>query len=463
MSRDALGIDIGGTHIRSARVQAGVIVERRRVPCPREAEAVTRLCIELVAAMRGAGTESVGIGVPGQVDFAAKRVLSGGYVDLSSLPFAQRIAEATGLPVTIDNDATMALIGEAALGAARGLDNVVMLTIGTGIGGAILDHGTVLRGSRSAGQLGHLSVVPDGRLCVCGRKGCVETESSGTAFGVHLAEAGLPAGTTAEALLRRIGDPVADQVIMRWASPLRAAIDTLIATLAPDAVVIGGGAGAAAVAALGRVPARKSWFDAPVLVATLGDDAGVIGAALASRPKGRRVIMVNGVPASGKSAVAQAIAARSGWPVLALDTVKHPFLLELGPVDRLMNRRLGQAALQAIFALVAQTVPGSTLIVDAWFGLQPLDLLADLLAEAGIDHGVEIWCHAPPAEIGARYAARAENRPPGNPGLDYVPELVALAARAKPVGTFPVLAVDTTRAVDSDRLTAEIKNVLASV
>ena len=285
---DHLGIDIGGTNIRVERVNGtGEILDRRAAASPRDAEAVTLLCIDLVKAMRGPATASVGIGVPGQVDFAAQRVLSGGYVDLSSLPFAERISRATGLPVTIDNDATMALLAEAALGAARGLANVVLLTIGTGIGGAILDRGTVLRGNRSAGQLGHLTVVPNGRPCVCGRIGCVETESSGTAFATHLAEAGLPPGTTAQALVARAGDPLADQVITRWAAPLRAAIDTLIATLAPDAVVIGGGAGPAAIAALARFPARASWFAAPVLTATLGDDAGVIGAALASRSPGR--------------------------------------------------------------------------------------------------------------------------------------------------------------------------------
>lgn len=281
---DFLGLDIGGTNIRAARVDGeGRVLDRRSVPSPRDAEAVTRLCIDLVAEMGSTATASVGIGVPGQVDFAAQEVLSGGYVDLSSLPFATRVAQATGLGVTIDNDATMALIGEVAIGAALGLAHVAILTIGTGIGGAVLDRGVVLRGRRAAGLLGHLTVVPNGRPCVCGRLGCVETESSGTAFGIHLAEAGLPEGTTAEDLLARLGDPVADQVLLRWATPLRAAIDSVIAVLAPEAVVIGGGAGAAAVAALARVPARKSWFEAPVLAAVLGGDAGVIGAALASR------------------------------------------------------------------------------------------------------------------------------------------------------------------------------------
>ncbi|NJM92680.1 MAG: ROK family protein, partial [Rhodospirillaceae bacterium] len=168
-----------------------------------------------------------GIGVPGQIHAATRRVLSGGYVNLSGVDLAATVEAATGLPVTIENDATMALLGEAAHGAAKGLQNVVMLTIGTGIGGAILDGGRVLRGGGSAGQLGHLCVEPGGRQCVCGRNGCVETVSSGTAFGLHLAEAGLPEGTRAEDLLAR-SDGVARGVIAAWATPLRAAIDSLL-------------------------------------------------------------------------------------------------------------------------------------------------------------------------------------------------------------------------------------------
>lgn len=443
---DAMGIDIGGTNIRAARVGAdGVILDRRAVPSQRDAAACLRLCLQLVAELRGEATVSVGVGVPGQVDFAAQRVLSGGYVDLSSLDFARLLSEGTGLPVTIDNDANMALLGEAAAGAALGLSHVVMMTIGTGIGGAILDGGRILRGRGVAGQLGHLTVVPDGRQCVCGRRGCTETESSGTAFATHLAEAGLPVTTRAEDLLSRVGDPVAAQVLHRWAAPLRSAIDTLIATLSPQAVILGGGAGAAAFAALERIPSRRSWFDAPVLAAVLGDDAGVIGAAQAGRPKGRRAILVNGVPASGKSSVAQLIAAQTGWPLLAIDTVKNPFLVELAPVDRLMNRTLGRAAYRSIFDLTAHFAPDATVIIDAWFGFQPVDVLAEGLAAAGITDVQEVWCHAPPETIGARYAARVTTRPAGHPGLDYVPELVALATRARPLGICPRFDVDTTR------------------
>jgi glucokinase len=328
-----------------------------------------------------------------------------------------------------------------------------MLTIGTGIGGAILDNGRILRGAGSAGQLGHLCVDPNGRPCVCGRIGCVETVSSGTAFATHLAEAGLPPATRAEDLLVRTDTP-ARAVIAAWARPLRAAIDSLIATCNPDCVVIGGGAGAAAFAALATVPAKGIWYSAPVLAATLGDDAGVIGAATAALTthKGKRLVMVNGVPASGKSSVARALADLTGWPVLTLDTIKTPFLEALPPGDRAFNRTLGRASYAAIFDLIRDAPPGSTFIVDAWFGFQPLAVLEDGLARAGVSDLAEIWCHAPPEVIGQRYADRLHTRHPGHPGASYVPELIALAETARPTGLAPCFDIDTTLPLMPDEL-----------
>jgi glucokinase len=274
-----VGIDIGGTRLRAARVAEGVIEARAGAASLRDPAAVTRQVLELVAAVRGEAATALGIGVPGQV--RDRRILSGGYVDLSGSDFVARVEEATGLPVTVENDGVMALVGEAGAGAAAGLRNVVLLTIGTGIGGAVMEDGRVVRGRGAAGQLGHLCVDLAGRACACGRVGCVETVSSGSALAVHLAEAGLPPGTRVEDLLAR-GDPAARAVLRAWAGPLRAAIESLVAAFDPDCVVLGGGAGAAAVAALAAVPARASWFDAPVVAARLGDDAGVVGAALAA-------------------------------------------------------------------------------------------------------------------------------------------------------------------------------------
>ena len=456
MAALAIGIDIGGTHIRAACVTGtGAILARASARSSADAATVLARCLSLIAEMHRPNVAAIGIGVPGQVHVTTRAVLSGGYVDLSSLPFAAEVEAATGLPVTLDNDANMALLGEVACGAARGCANVVMLTIGTGIGGAILNNGQVLRGRGAAGQLGHLMVEPEGRVCVCGKVGCVETVSSGTAFGVHLAEAGLPAATRVADLLER-HDQAADKVLSAWAAPLRRALDTLIATCNPDLVLLGGGAGDAAVAALARFPARASWFNAPVVAAALGDDAGVVGAALAALPHPRRAVLVNGVPASGKSSVARALSGATGWPILTLDTIKNPFLTELTPVDRTMNRTLGRASYAAIFDLMRDAQPGSTFIIDAWFGFQPPDVLEAGLARAGVTETLELWCAAPPDTIGARYAARVDSRPTGHPGLDYVPELIALADRALPIARGPCLTIDTICPLDLAALTGWI-------
>lgn len=161
----------------------------------------------------------------------------------------------------------------------------------------------------------------------------------------------------------------------------------------------------------------------------------------------KRAVLVNGVPASGKSTVARLISARFGWPILTLDAIKEPFFGELGAVDRAGNRALGRASYRAIFNLIADFPEGGTTIVDAWFGFQPIEVLEGHLAHAGVSDVREVWCHAPPEIIGARYAARVAGRPAGHPGMEYVPELIALAARAGPTGRFACVSVETVGAI----------------
>lgn len=459
---EAIGIDIGGTHIRAARIAAnGEIADRAACSTPDSAQAVLAACLQLAESLRSPDVVAIGIGVPSRVLAGERRILPGGYVDLSQIGFADAVEAAAGLPVAIENDATMALLGEQALGAARGCRNVVMLTIGTGIGGAILDNGAILRGAGLAGQLGHLVVEAPGLPCKCGRHGCLETVSSGSAFARHLAAAALPPGSRVEDLLAQPSAPAAMAALRAWAAPLRRAIDTLVATCAPERVLLGGGAGAAAVAALAYLPQEASWYGAPVGAAELGDAAGVVGAGLAGlnaipRSRTKRAVLVNGVPASGKSMVAAAVAEATGWPLLALDTIKEPFLAALPPGDRAFNRLLGQASYSAIFSMLRDGPAGRTTIIDAWLGFQPAEVLAAGLARAGVAETIELWCEAPPEAIGARYAARVGQRPPGHPGSDYVPELVALAARAGPIGRGPVLRVDTTRALSGPDLARRI-------
>jgi glucokinase len=176
----------------------------------------------------------------------------------------------------------------------------------------------------------------------------------------------------------------------------------------------------------------------------------------------KSAILVNGVPASGKTRVARALSSRLGCPWLALDTVKEPFFDHLGTGDRAWNRALGRAASQAIWSLVAGWPPEVTPIVDAWFGFEPRDVLEGHLAAAGIERTVEIWCHAPVAVIVERYGARLGERHKGHPGAEYLPELPALVARARPLGRGPLVEVDTSRDIDAASLAAWVGETLAA-
>ena len=171
-------------------------------------------------------------------------------------------------------------------------------------------------------------------------------------------------------------------------------------------------------------------------------------------------VLVNGVPASGKSSVARAVAERLGAPLMTLDTVKQPLFEHFGTGDRAHNRKLGRASYDIIFAAIAEWPDSVTVVIDAWFGFQPLEVLDAHLAAAGINRAAELWCHAPPTVLAERYAARVATRSAGHPGLDYVPELIALAERAKPTGRGACLAIDTTENLRLDPVIAWLGDAL---
>ena len=278
----AFGVDIGGTKIRAAIVSAdGQIAAFCVVPTPKTAEHVAAAIDAMITGLDDGTAAAIGIGVPGRVDAAAGKIFSGGFVDLSGMSFAASLTQAKSRRVVIGNDAAMALVAEARVGAAKGLAHVVLLTIGTGIGGAIMMGGRIMHGRATAGQLGHMTVDINGLPCLCGRRGCLETTSSGTALGRLISAAGLPPATTAGDLLRR-EDETAKTILRDWVQPLRAGIDSLVAAFDPQRVVLGGGLGAAAARALAEFPAVSPWYQCEVVAASLDDDAGVIGAALAS-------------------------------------------------------------------------------------------------------------------------------------------------------------------------------------
>jgi glucokinase len=172
-------------------------------------------------------------------------------------------------------------------------------------------------------------------------------------------------------------------------------------------------------------------------------------------------VLINGVPASGKSTLAAALSAETGWPLLTADTVKEALFSQVGAGDRDYNRKLGRAAFEAVFALIAEFPADITVIVDAWFGFQPSDFVLEHIGRAGFSRVAEVWCHAPPALLAERYRARVGRRSIGHPGLEYVPELMALAGRASPLGTYPRIDIDTGAPPAIPRLAADLRLLLS--
>ncbi|KPP86329.1 MAG: putative kinase [Rhodobacteraceae bacterium HLUCCA08] len=169
----------------------------------------------------------------------------------------------------------------------------------------------------------------------------------------------------------------------------------------------------------------------------------------------RAAVLVNGVPASGKSTIADALVggltSRGIAAVpLSLDMVKEGLFAHIGTGDRTHNRMLGRASYEAIFNSIAGFSDRLLPVVDAWHGFQPVEVLQGHLQRARIDRTVEVWVAVPPQVAAARYRARAATRRAGHPPGSYADELFDLAGRARPFGLGPVIEVDGTAAPDPD-------------
>ena len=172
----------------------------------------------------------------------------------------------------------------------------------------------------------------------------------------------------------------------------------------------------------------------------------------------KTALLVNGVPASGKSTVARGLSARIKCPLMTLDTIKDPLFEEFGVGDRAHNRKLGRASYGAIFAAIGDWPDPSMVVIDAWFGFQPIEVLERHLATAGIGRVAEIWCHAPGRVLAERYGARLATRSPGHPGADYIPELIELNKRAAPSARWPLFDVDTTKETPFDTIVTWVRD-----
>lgn len=305
------GLDIGGTKIAGAVVdRAGAVLVEARVTSPAtDPEAVEIAAAGLVrdlAAVSPAPLVGVGVGAAGYVDATRSTVLFAPNIAWRNEPLGAELARRTGLPVVIENDANAAAWGEFRHGAGRDIDDQLMVTVGTGVGGGVILDGRLLRGAFGvAAEIGHLCVVPDGRLCGCGNKGCLEQYGSGTALVRETREAAAGSSLLARDLLDRAGgdlaaitgplittaaregDRFAAEQLDRLGRWLGHGIASLVAVLDPAVVVVGGGVSEAGDLlldpirdAFGRALTGRGYRpQAEVRAAELGNRAGVIGAA----------------------------------------------------------------------------------------------------------------------------------------------------------------------------------------
>lgn len=304
----AVGVDIGGTKLVAAAVAAdGTVVERARRTSPEgDATALVAVVTELVRELHRPGLP-VGAGVAGIVTLDGTLRYAPN-LDVRDVPLRHLLEERLGVTVVVANDATVALFGELQAGAGRDCDDVVMLTVGTGVGGAIAVGGNLVHGAGGyAGELGHIVVDEGGRRCPCGNRGCLEAYASGTAIGKRAAalvaeDADRVEGSSLVSIdeidgravteAAHAGDEFAQQVLREAGHWLGVGLVTLVNALDPARVVVGGGASTRAgvfmLPEAGTVLAERIMGGGlreppPVVRAELDDDAGMVGAALLAR------------------------------------------------------------------------------------------------------------------------------------------------------------------------------------
>ena len=286
-----IGIDIGGMSAKVGLVENGAIIARRDVPITKDMDTdaiiggIIKECKELMAIRP---ITKIGIGTPG--------ILQEGLVSAANLPFdrfplKETIEKALGVDVLIENDANCAALGEMSAGAAVGKKNILMITLGTGIGAGIIANGIIYSGSGSAGEVGHMCIVPDGRICNCGQKGCWEQYASASALIRQTLDAAMKHpdsilaeecahsanGKTLFAALER-ECPVAKQVFSEYITYLAHGLNNLIQIFSPEMILLSGGISNEGDRLLSPLKEKLS-KNVELRIATLKNDAGIIGAA----------------------------------------------------------------------------------------------------------------------------------------------------------------------------------------
>ncbi len=307
--RRTIGVDMGGTKLLAGAVDTNMSVHRRaqRSVVGLDQASLLDVVVDAVleaAASAGSPVEAVGFGIPALIDQRTGRAVISVHLPLANVPFGDLMAERLGLPVFVDNDANAAAVAEQSAGAARGCSEVVVLTLGTGIGAGLILGGELYRGAHgAAAELGHMVIDMDGPRCQgnCPNRGCLEALASGSALarealriaraqgesrlGLALAEGRELAGPLVTELAHD-GDPAALEAIELIGTRLGVGIANIVNIFNPEVVVIGGGVIGAGELLL--APARAEMLrralppsrdEVRVAAARFGVEAGMIGAA----------------------------------------------------------------------------------------------------------------------------------------------------------------------------------------
>ncbi len=331
-----VGVDVGGTNIATALVRrTGDIVARNRARTPRDVsgqkslDAIIRTVEELLdkAGVAAKALTAIGLAVPGTIDPDEGTVIETPNVNLSGLRVIEPLKERFGCPVALGNDVDAGTLGEHWLGAARGASSVVGMFVGTGIGGGVIIDGKLVRGAAlAAGEIGHIIMQVDGPRCECGCRGCLEAIASRTAIERDIRDAVASGATTVltdmldgdlsavkSGALRRAldaGDPLVTEIMGRASEVIGLACVSVRHLLDPEVIVLGGGVMEACAdfvlpiveEVLARGGMRGAKPHGAVVLSALGDDAGVLGAAMLARES------------VGDHAAAEAL---SAYPVIA--------------------------------------------------------------------------------------------------------------------------------------------------
>jgi glucokinase len=313
-----VGIDVGGTKVLAGVVDShGRVLARERRDTPgRSVQAVEDTIVDLVGLFSRSFTiAAVGIGAAGFVDASRSTVLFSPHLAWREEPLRDAVMSRAHVPVVVDNDANAAALAECRFGAGVGHRLVLCVTLGTGIGGALVIDGRVFRGANGmAGEFGHIQVVPNGHRCECGNRGCWEQYASGNALvrdARELVVAGSPMAHTLRDLVHgdasaltgplitgaaRDGDPLARELLNEIGGWLGTGLAGMAAAFDPSCIIVGGGvsdAGELLLASTRQAFARTLTGrglrpEPPIVAAALGPDAGFIGAADMARSAARR-------------------------------------------------------------------------------------------------------------------------------------------------------------------------------